>query len=109
MSLDFWPQGHLSLGLPPSLPSGRDGPCPSSVSPRPVELKETGRSILKPGAAPTEMDGPLHLGLARQEDSAEKPNPLAVTLTFEIGTWKSPGVGQKLAREVILCAQVIAS
>lgn len=55
------------------------------------------------------MDGPLHLGLARQEDSAEKPNPLAVTLTFEIGTWKSPCVGQKLAREVILCAQVIAS
>lgn len=54
------------------------------MSPRPAELKETGRSTLKPGAAPTEMDGPLHLGLLRQEDLAEKPNPLAVTLTFEI-------------------------
>ena len=79
------------------------------MSPRPVELKETGRSTLKPGAAPTEMDGPLHLGLPRQEDLAEKPNPLAVTLTFEIITWKSQCVRQKLAREVILCAQVIVS
>lgn len=64
---------------------------------------------MKPGAAPTEMDGPLHLGLLRQEDLAEKPNPLAVTLTFEIITRQSLCGGQKLAREVILCAQVIIS
>lgn len=94
-SPDFQPHGGLTLGPPPSLPSGRAGASPSSLSLPSVELKETRGSTLKPGVTRGCSchhgggQAPLHRPSWRKL-AGRLGRDLAMTWTFELSTWKSP-------------------
>lgn len=109
---------ELGCGQLPSLPSVRGGLSRSSVSLRPVELKETSGEYPEAyNSSRRDAQTPLHFGGGasppRAGGQAAQRSPfelgaLAMIQPFGIGLWKAPCVGQKLAWEVILWAEVIA-